>query len=652
MRNQRKKAGTSTGCSCFAADFETTVYEGQTRTDVWAAGIAELYTEKADIFTSIEQFFSYVTGLKDSAIIYFHNLKFDGHFIVNYFIKCGYKQAYTEDGQEIPNKSMKNYTWKYVITDKGQWYRISFKVNKKIIEFRDSMKLLPMSLKEVGRSFKTKHQKLEMEYKGYREPNGEILPHDREYILNDVLVLKEGLEQCFNDGHTRLTIGSCCLHEFKEGYWRDEYDELFPNPEELSLPESFKYSTVGQYCRAGYKGGYCYVKKGYEGKVINSLGVTADVNSLYPYVMSSCSGNWYPVGIPNTLEPHQIPFKDSPERIVEFINLCGNATFFYIRFICSFELKKGYLPTVQIKGNFLYPPNEWLETSRVKIDGDYYDELTMPDGEVYPTTVELVMTEPDFEIFVEHYNISNFKVLDALEFKTEFRIFDKYLNKYIEQKENSAGGKRTIAKLYQNNLYGKMATSPKNKMKRIHDDETHGITFTEEQLEDKQSGYIPIGAAITAYARCYTIRTAQKNYKYFRYADTDSIHCECKPSDLVGVSVHPKKLGYWKLEATWDKAIFTRQKTYIEHVVAENLTPIEIPYHNIRCAGMTNRPKELLNYALKKDWQQARDIYELEFLMRPIDYKDFKQGLTIPNNLKPKRIPGGVILVEQPFEMK
>lgn len=42
----------------FACDFETTVYEGQSRTDVWSAGYIELYTDCPIIHNNIDTFFT------------------------------------------------------------------------------------------------------------------------------------------------------------------------------------------------------------------------------------------------------------------------------------------------------------------------------------------------------------------------------------------------------------------------------------------------------------------------------------------------------------------------------------------------------------------------------------------------------------------
>ena len=52
----------------FMGDFETTVYEGQLNTEVWASACVELYTEDVKIFHSIDEQFKYFISL-DSDII-------------------------------------------------------------------------------------------------------------------------------------------------------------------------------------------------------------------------------------------------------------------------------------------------------------------------------------------------------------------------------------------------------------------------------------------------------------------------------------------------------------------------------------------------------------------------------------------------------
>ena len=76
-------------------DFETTVYEGQDSTEVWASASVELYTEDVKIFHSIAEQFDYFCSLKSNIICYYHNLKFDGTFWVSYLlVDLQMKQAF------------------------------------------------------------------------------------------------------------------------------------------------------------------------------------------------------------------------------------------------------------------------------------------------------------------------------------------------------------------------------------------------------------------------------------------------------------------------------------------------------------------------------------------------------------------------------
>lgn len=109
------------------------------------------------------------------------------------------------------------------------WYSITQKLpNNKLLEFRDSLKLLPFSVEVIGKSFATKHKKLDMEYTGYRYAGCEITEKEREYIANDVLVVKEALEIMLEQGHDKSTIGSCCLEEFKKDTTRQIMPSYFP----------------------------------------------------------------------------------------------------------------------------------------------------------------------------------------------------------------------------------------------------------------------------------------------------------------------------------------------------------------------------------------------------------------------------------------
>ena len=74
------------GVKYLSCDFETTVYENQTETEVWAAACVELFTEDVFIFHSIDELFNYFVLLDSRVIAYFHNLKFDGAFWLSYLL--------------------------------------------------------------------------------------------------------------------------------------------------------------------------------------------------------------------------------------------------------------------------------------------------------------------------------------------------------------------------------------------------------------------------------------------------------------------------------------------------------------------------------------------------------------------------------------
>ena len=220
----------------YMCDFETTVYTGQEYTEVWAAACSEIFAgDDVLIFHSIDEQYNYFRQQDCNIIAYYHNLKFDGAFWLSYLITVlGYKQAYYEDengnfSEFCKIKDMPNRTFKYSISDKGMWYSITIKINNRTIELRDSLKLLPFSVREIGKAFKTKHQKLDMEYEGYRYAGCEITDEEKKYIANDVLVVKEALEIMFMQGHSKLTIGSCCLAEYKKIIGKEEYASLYAN---------------------------------------------------------------------------------------------------------------------------------------------------------------------------------------------------------------------------------------------------------------------------------------------------------------------------------------------------------------------------------------------------------------------------------------
>lgn len=647
----------------YVGDFETTVFEGQTNTEVWASAVVPLYSEDVEIHHSIGQTFKYLCDKKENLCIYYHNLKFDGSFWLNYLLKNGYEQALIKDenGKITDFKDEKDYepkTFGYVISDLGAWYKILIRTETNYIEIRDSYKLLPFSVERIGSSFNTKHKKLSMDYNGKRFAGCVITDEEKQYIANDVFVVKEALEIMFNEGHSKLTIGSCCLSEYKTSIGKDDYSLFHPNIFNDEIPETeYGSANVGEYVRKSYRGGWCYVVPGKSKKLLTN-GTTADVNSLYPSMMSSESGNVYPVGHGKMID---LKGKDIDIRSYLF----NNDYYYFIRLRTRFYLKEGYLPFMSIKGNIMYPSNISLTSSDVynKHDGKYYKSYIDINGNEKQAIVELTLTKTDYILFTEHYNLFDTEYLDMVEFRTATPqdLFDKYIERYKNIKMTSKGAKRELAKLFLNNLYGKMASSTNSSFKVCLLKDDNSLGFVEVEQYDKIPGYIPVGSAITSYARNFTIRAAQTNFygankRGFVYADTDSIHCDLPPDKLKGITVDANKFCCWKLESCWDKGWFVRAKTYIEHITHENLEKVDKPYFNIKCAGMPDKSKNLFIHSMLQDLteQEIKEYHpvEQEFLRQKRKLEDFDYGLIVPGKLMPKQIDGGVLLCETLYEMR
>ena len=654
----------------FMGDFETTVYKGQVNTEVWASALVELFSDKVTILHSIAETFDYLVSLNCNVVVYYHNLKFDGAFWLSYLlVDKKFTQAYDKIGDKETDVKWKqqfkmfNNTFKYSISDRGMWYSIIVKVKNHFIEIRDSLKLLPFSVKRIGESFGTKHKKLDMEYTGFRYAGCDITKEEQEYIANDVLVVKEALEIMFKQGHNKLTIGSCCLEEYKKICRSSleiqlDYAEMFPNLYDFKIDkQEHKYDNAGDWLRKSYRGGWCYLVKGKENK-IKTNGTTADVNSLYPSMMSSKSGNKYPIGLPKFWTGNFIPEEALKENM-----------YYFVRIKTRFYIKDNYLPFIQVKGDLKYKGTESLEDSDVynHENGQKYPYYIDKNGNIQQAKVELTLTMTDYQLIKDHYELVDFEIIDGCYFYSMVGIFDEYINKYAKIKKESKGALRELAKLFLNNLYGKMASSTDSSFKIAYVKDDKSIGFMQVVENEKKPGYIAIGSAITSYSRNFTIRAAQKNYygaekRGFIYADTDSIHCDLLPQEIKGIEVDDKEFCCWKLESCWDKAIFTRQKTYIEHVTHENLIPLDESkqYNNIKCAGMPKKCKDLFEISMQgtADVNENWSDEEKEFLFdkdnNPIvrDYSDFKVGLKVPDKLRPIRIRGGVLLVNTTYEMR
>lgn len=539
----------------YTADFETATWL-ENETYVWAWAVCEIGDpENIKIGCDIDEFMEWCKKNYNTTL-YFHNLKFDGEFILYYLLNHGYEHIKDK-------KDKKDKTFTTLISDMGLFYSIEIYFEAqgrrvKKITIIDSLKILNMSVEQVAKSFGLPISKLELDYDRPREKGYQLQDYEKDYITNDVKIMALALDTLFKEGLTYMTAGSNALHDFKTTHSRRKFDRMFPQ---------LNY-YVDHDMRQAYKGGFTYLNPIYKEKDVGN-GVVLDVNSLYPSVMYEKP---MPIGEPIFFEGE---YKD--DRVYPL----------YIQMItCSFELKDDMIPTIQIKNNKYFMENEYLTSS---------------DNEI----VTLVLSNIDLKLFLEHYNVYELHYECGWKFKAMNGIFTEYIDKWIKVKieatKSGNKGMRQIAKIALNSLYGKYATSLDVQSKYPYL-ENGVVKYYLSDKEQRNGLYLPIGIFITSYAREKTIRTSQaiKDYsikKYgkdmYIYSDTDSIHTLLPIEELKQFcDIDDVALGKWKHESSFTKARFVRQKCYLENIDDEV---------KITCAGM---PKECYKYV---EWEKFKE---------------------------------------------
>lgn len=520
----------------FVADFETTV-ENPTR--VWAFGHCEIgNVENFDYGNNMNDFIAWCEK-GENKLVYFHNLKFDGEFIIYWLLTNGYKYS----------KQKETKTFNTIISDSGAFYSIEIifkKKNKKYkkVVFQDSHKKLPFSVDKIGKAFKLPIKKVDVptDFYEWERPIGhELTKLEVDYLKADVQVVALALGIQFEQNLNRMTIGSDALNGFKEMYDKKMFLRDFP-----VLP-----LKVDMDIRHSYKGGFTYLNERYADKDIET-GIVYDVNSLYPTIMYEKE---LPYGMP-------LPFLGEYQED-EFYPL------YVQKLTCEFELKENHIPTIQIKHGGRFKSEEYLKSSRDKLGN---------------TEVTLVLTNVDLKLFFDHYDVTVIAYEGGWKFKKCIGVFNEYIEHWTAIKIANSKEKNALynlAKLMLNSLYGKFATNPDitGKYPYINDNGAVSYSLHDQELGDPV--YTAMGAFITAYAREKTIRSCQLDYDRFIYADTDSKH-------LIGSEpakdddIHDNKLGKWACEGVFERARFLRAKTYIEQFDGEL---------HVTCAGMPDNVK-------------------------------------------------------------
>ena len=577
----------------------------------YAAGFKVLGENVLHIQNNLDDFFKELIEY-GNCNVWFHNLTYDGSFVIDWLLKHGYKYTQLTKSGSIPKEAVKSFGG--IIDGSLTIYKIVIRTEKGIIQMKDTFRIVTGSLEEIGEAFNCKTKKLSGTV-DYDDPK---FSSDDYNIFNDEITLKyfqhdleltaEILEIIIEEGFSKkLTIASNALERFKDifynkpnevgsKYYKKNRDEHF----RLFFPELCKQEDNS--VRQAYRGGWCYNNtdslpyanargaiKGEYHKM--EMGYVYDVNSLYPSVM--LSPYKYPIGHGKWISGNELKV-DKNKFYVYHLNV-------------TFTLKENHLPFIQIKNSMSFLPNEFVKSGVCE---------------------DIWLCTPDYELFHEQYDIEYEDIIGVYEYSAVTGLFDSYVMTMYEGKKNSKGAKRQFYKYLLNSLYGRFGMRIENYSAEPYiSDEDNAVHYNLVK-EECEGVYIPVAVAVTAYGRGVTVRAAQANYDNFLYSDTDSIHLS-KPA--VGIDVDPSKIGAWDNEDTFTKARYIRQKTYIELCNKGDKKK-----WTVKACGL---PKQAKNYFIAT---AKKDIIN-----------QFQKGLVISDKkLRRQRVEGGTILTLTDFSIR
>lgn len=570
------------------ADFETSTEAWLARDNgearVWLWGQYDPFADKFEWGINIDDFLIKHLTLKndfENPIIYFHNLKFDGSYIVNWLFRNGY---------EFDPDLTKAKTFNTCITDMGLWHYVEVCIYrngriKKVVRFQDSLKKIPMPVQDIpfAFGFADEMRKGDIDYDKYRPVGYQPDADELYYLERDCKIPARALLQLEQEGFTKMTCASDSAFHWKESLQSQRQRERHFSPE-LQFRRLYPLISLDadDFIRGAYRGGWTYVNPKYQDKILHNLRVY-DINSMYPAKMRD---KYLPIGDPIYFEGQPKPNKYQ----------C-----YIVKIMIAFEIKPNHLPCIQLKNSYFFNPTDYVTSSK-------------------GCEIEMTVTNIDLALIYKQYDILSIKYIGGYYFRKCKGMFTEYIDTNMKIKEISTGGKRYLAKMRMNSVYGKTATSPRRRQKIPYlEDGVLKFSLSEEEVGEPE--YTALGVFITSHARHDIILDAQRNYDNFVYCDTDSLHLLATPDgNPPDLPIHQSHIGYYKLEKNVSKGVFLRSKTYIEEDYSGNV--------EIKCAGANPIVKKGMNF------------------------DNFKVGNSFKGKLVPKQVKGGCVLINSTFTIK
>ena len=522
----------------YCADFETTSesqYKRDSFTKVYLWKIMGVDTPLDETGVELDDFIKLLGDkLQYGDVIYFHNLSFDGEFILWYLLQ----HEYTYD-----DKFGKDHTFSSIIDETGSIYMITIMINQKKIEFRCSYKLFPKSIKEIGEMVgieKLNETHNYDELKDYKTIE-DITDEEKKYITNDVRIMVELIRYLKDKNVKGLTMSSSAYKNWLKEKYVLCHNNMNKDPNE----------EIVEIVRKSYRGGITKVNPKYAGQEFNDV-ISFDVNSLYPSVMYD---NPMPIGQGKIYKTIEEGRRDRRYLfiVVVFVQYAkvrnGQHAFIGNQSGFSYARKYSYDDVIQNKMLYL-----WLDEYKL------------------------------FEVVYE----GQYVIEKCVGWKKANNVFKDYIDRWYEVKKNAKNEtERSLAKLMLNSLYGKFGMND-NRITKIP--VAIGDRIIYKTIDNNTTYYYKeVASYITSKARCKLASFMNRCYDNFLYCDTDSVYYigHEVPAIFKDV-VDDKKLGYWKYEGHYTRFKALKAKCYIKQLDNGEIVR--------RIAGCPKECAELVNF--------------------------------------------------------
>ena len=605
----------------YCADFETTskilyLDSEKKKVDIknsfafvcrWAIAESCCDSEKDVLIgSSIVEFFKYCENL-GKCTIFFHNLKYDGYFIIWYAL-----------------------TKKYNIIDSNiddAFYSFTVQIGKSKITFRDSLKIYPYKIEYLGNLFGIQKLVGDWDYSKFILPSTKLSEKELDYLRHDVLILCKAIKDIRERGYKKNTIASIAYEERFKLTFPTYQNSKRTKPKEIRpLP-----MDIQRKLNLAYYGGFCYLSPVHALQWLENV-ESFDENSMYP----------------DKLKHALLPYGNCHIFLWSKIReeLCKKR-FECIIYHCkiSCKLKSIYhLPVLMFKNS----------NKAIRHQGKI---IECENEDVYLTDIDLKMA-------INEYNFTKLEKLDLFCFRGKTEFYKNFVENFGGQKDKIAydlnflkengGDKSDILRLelerfnvkrILNTSYGKDGTKISRESRKFYiKDKILRSDCNFEEIETQF--YLPHAIYTCARARFDLYQMIKRVGKDFIYCDTDSVKTFKKTADRV-LKDFPEcfdnnEIGKWKDEGNYSKAKFLRQKTYCYIENGEN----EL---NFVACGITNDVKKLLN---ENNFDIGTEISVKDVEEYNEKHKNDENFSPIECKLRFVPVKGGVALVSAPFKIR